>query len=132
MKFLLDTNICIYIIKQKPLSVLEKFRMLSVGDVGISVITLSELQYGVEKSSNPDKNRNALQEFLFPIEILDFEVNSSVIYGQIREYLERLGTPIGGMDMLIAAHALSLNASLVTNNIKEFQRIPNLIVENWV
>ncbi len=132
MKFLLDTNICIYIIKQKPLSVLEKFRMLSVGDVGISVITLSELQYGVEKSSNPDKNRNALQEFLFPIEILDFEVNSSVIYGQIREYLERLGTPIGGMDMLIAAHALSLNATLVTNNIKEFQRIPNLIVENWV
>jgi len=131
MKYLLDTNICIYIIKQKPLIVLEKFKSCEIGDIGISVITLSELEYGVEKSLNPNKNKKALRDFLLPIEILDFDSVASEVYGKIRSYLEKEGTPIGAMDMLIAAHALSLGLPVITNNEKEFQRVPGLHVENW-
>jgi len=93
---------------------------------------LSELEYGVQKSNNPEKNKQALQEFLLPIEIVDFDYNASIIYGKIRAYLEKLGTPIGAMDLLIAAHALSLGIPIVTNNEKEFLRIPGLQIENWV
>jgi len=132
MTFLLDTNICIYLIKQKPLHVYEKFITLSIGSVGLSTITVSELTYGVTKSSNPEKNRDALEQFLLPIESLDFDMNAAIEYGKIRTYLEKKGTPIGPLDTLIAAHAKSLNVILVTNNTREFSRVPHLSIQNWV
>jgi tRNA(fMet)-specific endonuclease VapC len=131
MKYLLDTNICIYIIKKKPVSVFERFLKLSVESVGISSITLAELQFGIAKSSNPEKNSKALEYFLSPIEIIDFGSYASVEYGKIRAELEKKGTPIGPLDLLIAAHAKSLDLILVTNNEKEFNRISGLVVENW-
>ena len=132
MKYLLDTNICIYIIKQKPIEVFKKFRQCQIGDIGISSITMSELEYGVQKSGNPEKNKIALQEFLFPIEVIDYDYNASITYGKIRSFLEKKGTPIGALDTLIASHALSINIPIITNNEKEFLRVPNLQVENWV
>ena len=128
MKYLLDTNICIYIIKQKPIEVFEKFKTLQIGDIGISSITLAELEYGVNKSSQQQKNKKALNEFLLPIEIYEFDRSASIIYGKVRAYLEKQGS----LDNLIASHAISLNILIVTNNEKEFRRIPNLQVENWV
>lgn len=132
MKFLLDTNICIYIIKQKPLEVLHKFNTYQVGDIGISSITVAELEFGVQKSQYPAKNQQALAQFLLPLEIVNFDHAAATIYGDIRAKLENQGTPIGSLDTLIAAHALSLQVILITNNIKEFSRVPNLKSENWV
>ncbi|HXF94263.1 MAG TPA: type II toxin-antitoxin system VapC family toxin [Nitrospiraceae bacterium] len=131
MKFMLDTNICIYLIKRQPEAVLDRFASHPVGDVGISVITLAELEYGASKSSNPSRNREALKQFVLPLEIAAFDRSATITYGKIRALLEERGQPIGSMDMLIAAHALSLGARLVTNNIKEFKRVPGLRVENW-
>jgi tRNA(fMet)-specific endonuclease VapC len=131
MEYLLDTNICIYIIKKKPIEVFHKFKNLTIGDVGISSITLAELQYGIEKSSSPEKNRDALEKFLTPIEILEFGYEATVEYGKIRAELEKNGVPIGPLDMLIASHAKSLNMVLVTNNVREFERIADLKIENW-
>lgn len=116
MKYLLDTNICIYIIKQKPIEVFKKFRNLQIGDVGISSITLAELEFGVQKSGNPKKNKQALQEFLIPLEIYKFDYKSAILYGKVRAYLEKQGTSIGALDTLIAAHALSLDIPIITNN----------------
>ncbi len=132
MKFLLDTNICIYIIKQKPPEVLHKFNIYQVGDIGISSITVAELQFGVQKSQYPAKNQQALAQFLLPLEIVNFDNAAAAIYGNIRAILEKQGTPIGSLDTLIAAHALSLQVTLITNNIREFSRVPNLKVQNWV
>ncbi|MEN9869025.1 MAG: hypothetical protein RLZZ171_8 [Cyanobacteriota bacterium] len=132
MKFLLDTNICIYIIKQKPLEVLHKFNTYQVGDIGISSITVAELEFGVQKSQYPAKNQQALAQFLLPLEIVNFDHAAATLYGDIRARLEKQGTPIGSLDILIAAHALSLQVILITNNIKEFSRVPNLKSENWV
>lgn len=132
MKFLLDTNICIYIIKQKPLEVLHKFNTYQVGDIGISSITVAELEFGVQKSQYPAKNQQALTQFLLPLEIVNFDHAAATIYGDIRARLEKQGTAIGSLDTLIAAHALSLQVILITNNIKEFSRVPNLKSENWV
>jgi len=131
MEYLLDTNICIYIIKKRPASVLKKFESLSLGDVAISSITLAELYYGIMKSSNPRKNQEALDKFLIPLEILDFDYAATIEYGKIRADLEKKGTPIGPLDTLIASHAKSLNLTLVNNNEKEFERIPDLKIENW-
>lgn len=131
MKFMLDTNICIYLIKRQPEAVLERFASHPVGDIGISVITLAELEYGASKSSNPFRNREALEQFVLPLEIAQFDRPATLTYGKIRALLEKKGRPIGSMDMLIAAHALSLGARLVTNNVKEFRRVPGLRVENW-
>jgi len=130
--YLLDTNICIYIIKRKPESVFTRFRELQPGTVGISSITLAEMQYGIEKSSKPDQNQQALHQFLLPLEIIGFNSMAAVEYGKIRTSLEKKGMPIGSLDMLIAAHARSLGAVLVTNNMKEFERVTDLNVENWV
>jgi tRNA(fMet)-specific endonuclease VapC len=105
---------------------------LSIGSIGISSITLAELQYGIMKSSLPDKNREALEKFITPLEINDFDYKASVEYGKIRADLEGKGIPIGPLDTLIAAHARSLDLILVTNNEKEFNRIPDLKVENWI
>jgi tRNA(fMet)-specific endonuclease VapC len=132
MKYILDTNICIYIIKKKPLSVLHRLSKIKINDAGISSITLSELEYGVEKSSNPDRNRVALIEFASLLEIYDYDASAAREYGIIRADLEKRGKIIGAMDMLIAAQAKSLNLILVTNNEKEFNRIPGLKIENWV
>lgn len=130
--YMLDTNICIYIIKKKPLEIIEKFRSFSASEIGISSITLAELEYGVSKSQHVEKNREALAMFVSPLEILDFDSSASAVYGEIRAELEKTGNIIGSMDMLIAAHALSVNATLVANNIKEFERVKHLRVENWV
>ena len=132
MKVMLDTNICIYIIKQKPESVLRRFRAFPVGDLGISVITLAELEYGASKSREPTRNREALEQFVSPLEIAAFDRQATIAYGQTRAVLEKRGRPIGSMDLLIAAHVLSLSVRLVTNNVEEFKRVPGLRVENWV
>jgi tRNA(fMet)-specific endonuclease VapC len=131
MKFMLDTNICIYIIKQKPPKALKHFSSHSVGDIGISSITLAELQYGVAKSRHIQKNRQALSEFTLPLEIVHFDEKAAESYGEVRAALEKAGRPIGSMDMLIGAHALSLGIALVTNNIKEFRLIKGLRVVDW-
>ncbi|QTL97822.1 tRNA(fMet)-specific endonuclease VapC [Iocasia frigidifontis] len=131
MKYMLDTNICIYIIKEKPKKVINKFHTLDVGDICISSITLAELEYGVEKSQYTERNRLALAGFLSSIEILFFSDKAAENYGRIRANLERQGNIIGAYDLMIGAHALSENLILVTNNTKEFQRINNLSLENW-
>ena len=128
---MLDTNICIYIIRKKPEAVLRRLQRSRVSDIGISTITLSELEYGVAKSSKPQQNKLALTEFLAPIEILPYDDLAAQQYGELRAHLERKGKPIGSLDMLIAAHALSLKCILVTNNEIEFRRVPKLNIENW-
>lgn len=132
MRYMLDTNICIYLIKRKPLVVVQKLRSLAISDVAISSITLAELEYGVAKSSRPEQNTEALQGFLAPLEILPFDDGAACRYGEIRAYLEKEGKVIGGMDMLIAAHADSLGCTLVSNNLREFERVPGLLLENWL
>jgi len=132
MKYILDTNICIYIINEKPEKVLRKFEQYPVHEFGISSITHAELQYGVEKSRNKEANQNALDEFLLPLTILPFHGKNMVVYyGEIRAFLESKGKTIGPLDTLIAAHALSLELTVISSNIKEFSRIPNLKCENW-
>ena len=132
MKFLIDTNICIYIMNNHPPEVLPKFKSIGVGKVGISSITVSELHYGACKSNHIKKNIKRLDEFLSPFEILSYDENVSKYYGKIRSQLEKQGNIIGPLDMLIAAHALSNNLILITNNVKEFMQIKFLRVENWV
>jgi tRNA(fMet)-specific endonuclease VapC len=132
MQYLLDTNICIYIIKKKPTAVLEKFNKIALGEIAISSITLSELEYGINKSSDPLKNRVALNQFIIPLEILNFDRAASIEYGIIRAKLEVQGKTIGPLDTLIAAHAKSMNLVLVTNNVNEFNRVEGLKIENWV
>ncbi len=133
MKYILDTNICIYIINEKPDKVLRKFELYPVYEFGISSITHAELQYGIEKSKNKNINQAALDEFLLPLTILPFHGQRLVTcYGEIRASLESKGQTIGPLDMLIAAHALSLDLIIISNNIKEFSRIPNLKCENWI
>jgi tRNA(fMet)-specific endonuclease VapC len=132
MKLMLDTKICIYIIKQQPDAVLKRFVEYQVGDIGISSITLSELRYGVAKSTHQEKNASALEEFIIPLEVVAFDEKAAHAYGDIRATLEKAGTPIGSMDMLIAAHAVSLGISLVTNNQREFARISKLTIIDWM
>jgi tRNA(fMet)-specific endonuclease VapC len=131
MVLLLDTNVCIYLIREKPRSILERFNELAVGDIGISVITLAELEYGVSKSSKPAKNKAALDQFVTPLEVGAFDRSATAVYGKLRATLEKKGQSIGSMDLLIAAHALSLNVRLVTHNVREFSRVPGLRVETW-
>ena len=131
MKYLIDTNICIYIMNKLPAGVIKKFKQFALGDVGISTITVSELQYGVAKSIHRKENQQRLEQFMAPLEILAYDEMAAKTYGDIRFYLEKYGQSIGPLDVLIAAHALSKNLILVTNNEKEFKRIKNLQVENW-
>ena len=127
---LLDTNTCIYIINNRPPNVLERFRKYKAGEVGISSIAASELAYGVAKSGSL-KNRTALEMFLAPLQILPFDSQCLWFYADLRASLEKQGLSIGPMDTLIAAQALSIDGTLVTNNIKEFVRVPKLKLENW-
>jgi len=131
MQFMLDTNICIYIIKNRPASVKKRLATLSPPEVGISSLTLAELLYGVHKSGRPEKNREALNNFAGLLELSPFDDRCAEAYGEISAHLESMGRVIGQMDMLIAAHAKSLNVTLVSNNIREFKRIPGLKLENW-
>jgi len=132
MKYMLDTNICIYIIKKKPDKVIRHLRELRLSDVCISSITLSELEYGVEKSEQRDRNKIALAKFIAPIEVIAYDDLAAARYGGIRSFLEKNGISIGALDMLIAAHALAEDLILVTNNEREFKRVPGLKIENWV
>ena len=131
-RMMLDTNICIYIIKNKPLSVKERLKEFEIGELCISIITVSELMYGVYKSEQTKRNLQALEGFLIPFEIVDYDYAASAEYGKIRVNLEKQGQVIGGMDMQIAGHALALDAILVTNNIKEFERVEGLRLDNWI
>lgn len=132
MNFLIDTNICIYIMNNRPPEVIQKFKTTDVGQIGISSITVSELFYGVFKSKRQKQNLKRLEEFLTPFEILEYDESASKFYGKIRAQLEKQGDTIGPLDLLIAAHALSLDIVLVTNNEKEFNRIKSLKLENWI
>jgi tRNA(fMet)-specific endonuclease VapC len=131
MKYLLDTNICIYVIKKKPSVVVKRVLTNQPGQIAISAITLAELEYGITRSRYPERNRIALMEFLFPFAILDFDQKACLDYGRIRASLEAKGKPIGPMDLLLAAQAKSHNLIFVTNNEKEFKRIDGLRIENW-
>lgn len=132
MLYLVDTNICTYIIKQQPLQVLEKFRRFSIGEVGISSVSVAELQFGVARSSNISRNQEALELVLISLSVVPFDHAAAVLYGHLRHRLEQKGLPIGPFDTLIAAHALQLNLTLVTNNLRKFSRVPGLRLENWV
>ena len=131
LRYLLDTNICIYIINRRPAAVFDRFDQLRMNEIGISSITAAELDFGVAKSRSP-RNRAALDKFLAPLDILPFDEQAAHHYGILRARLEALGKPIGAMDTLIAAHAMALDVVLVTNNTREFERVAGLRLENWV
>ena len=129
---LLDTNICVAIIRRRAPGTLAHLQRMKPGSVGVSVITISELECGAAKSLHPQRNHEALEQFLLPLEILNYDAAAALHYGDIRSRLEKLGTPIGPLDTLIAAHARSLNTTIVTNNLGEFQRVPGLKVVDWI
>jgi len=131
IRYLLDTNACVELIRKRSQRVLSRLRTCAPGSVGISSITLAELQYGVARSAFPDRNRFALTQFCAPLELLPFDDQAAAVYGRVRAQLDRSGSPIGPLDTLIAAHALSEKAILVTDNGREFRRVAGLDVENW-
>lgn len=133
MRYLLDTNICIYLINRKPHheAVLRHMDGLMYGDILISSITVAELRYGVAKSARPEQNKEKFEGFIERFEVVAFDDAAAAVYGTIRAVLESAGTPIGPLDTLIAAHALHLQCTLVTNNVREFERVPDLKIENW-
>ena len=131
LKYLLDTNIVNYVLKRRPKEVLEIFNT-NASRMAISSITLSELIYGAEKSLNVDKNLEAIEEFVSHLDVLPYEAKASQHYGRIKAALEKKGEIIGENDIHIAAHAISQGIILVTNNLREFKRVPNLALENWV
>jgi tRNA(fMet)-specific endonuclease VapC len=130
MKYLLDTDICVYIISRRREDTAAHFARVRPGDVAISSIALAELAFGAFKSGSP-RNQERLQVFISPLTIVSFDSDAAMVYGDLRYTLQRAGTPIGPMDMLIAAQALALDLTLVTNNVREFKRVPALRIENW-
>ena len=132
MRYLLDTNICIYIAKRKPVGVLRRLDRLRPGDVGMSIVTYFELVYGACKSEYAQANLAKIEQLRLLIPVQPLDVDAAEQYGRLRCELERQGKPIGAYDLLIAAHALSLGLTLVTNNTREFARVSGLPVENWV
>jgi len=132
MKYMLDTNICIFVIRHQKKSVIEKITQHAPADIVISSITVSELEYGCEKSAAPQKNRIALMEFLSPFDVALFGSAAAHRYGMLRAQLERDGKPTGAMDMLIAAHCLAIDATLVTNNTRDFKHINDLSLTDWI
>lgn len=131
MRYLLDTNTCIRLIKHHPPEFWRKLSVIPVGQVGLSSCVLAELWYGIEQSARRTENETALDDFLDYVEVLDWPAEAAPVYGRLRAALKRQGTPIGAMDLMIAAHALALDATLVTDNLQAFQRVPELRVENW-
>ena len=132
MKVMLDTNTCIAIIRRNSPRVLKRINTYKVGEIGISWITLAELEFGVAKSQHQEKNQAALDEFVLPLEIANFNRETARVYGRVRAMLEKKGTPIGSLDMMIGAHALALGITLATNNTREFSRIKGLTVVDWL
>jgi tRNA(fMet)-specific endonuclease VapC len=132
MRWMLDTNTCIYIMKHHPPQVQARLRRVAIGEVGISAIVLAELRFGVEKSRRRDENTAALTDFLAFCLVLDWPQQATERYARIRNTLEAQGTPIGGNDLLIAAHALYLRCTLVTNNVEELGRVSGLDIDNWI
>ena len=130
LRYLLDTNICIYVIKERPRSMRESFNR-HAGHMAISAITLSELLHGVEKSAVQQRNLAVVENFCSRLDVLPYGPKASLHYGQIRAALERRGTPIGVNDLHIAAHARSEGLTLVSNNLREFERVEGLLLENW-
>jgi tRNA(fMet)-specific endonuclease VapC len=126
---MLDTNICIYLINKRPQIVVERLKHVPVGEVGLSVITLCELEYGVQNSAQPDRNRAALLQFILPLVVCDLTFEMTLEYGRIRCELKK--QQIGIHDLLIAAHAIQLDTTLVTNNTREFSRVRGLRLEDW-
>ncbi|APR69182.1 MULTISPECIES: type II toxin-antitoxin system tRNA(fMet)-specific endonuclease VapC [Acinetobacter] len=131
LKYMLDTNIVIYTIKQRPLAVKERFNAVST-QLCISSITVAELIFGAENSQMPEKNLKVVEDFLSRLQILDYGVDAAIQYGNIKAQLKRKGQPIGENDLHIAAHARSRGLILVTNNTREFERVPALQIENWL
>lgn len=131
IRLLLDTCICIDLIRGRAPAVLARLRRRKLGSVGISTITLAELRHGVARSSDPARNLVALAHFCAPLEICPFDHEAAAAYGRIRAALEHAGTPIGPLDTLIAAHAVALRATVVTGNQREFRRVPGLRVADW-
>lgn len=131
-RYLLDTNICIYIKNHRPAEVLTRFSKLPPGKVAMSAITYGELCFGAEKSSKPKESRHILEHLIALIPVLPLDETVSTHYGKIRQHLQAIGKPIGNNDLWIAAHALANKLILVTNNVAEFERVPGLRVENWV
>ena len=132
MKVMLDTNTCIAIIRRNSPRVLKRFNTYKVGEIGISWITLAELEFGVAKSQHQEKNQAALDQFVLPLEIASFDHEAAKVYGQLRATLEKKGTPIGALDTMIGAHALALGLTLATNDTREFSRIKGLTVVDWL
>ncbi len=132
IRFMLDTNVCIDVLRRNDREILRHFDSCQVGEIAISSITLAELQHGVFKGNNPARNLDILVDFCAPLEILPFDDQVAETYGRVRAALERAGTPIGPLDTLIAAHALSIDCTLVTNNEDEFRQVADLAVENWM
>lgn len=131
LQYMLDTNICIYVLKNHPPQLRDRFNRLAE-QLCISTITLAELWYGVEKSTRPDINGQAVDRFSAALDVLPFSAEAARHYGHVRAELERIGRPAGPHDMLIGAHARSAGLTVVTNNVREFERISGLRVENWV
>ena len=127
---LLDTNICIYIINAKPPAVLARFQKYRMGEIELSSVVAAELACGVAKSGSL-RNRQALEMFLAPLTSFPFDGESVWAYGDLHAQLERCGTPIGPLDTMIAAHALCMEATLVTNSMREFSKVADLRVEDW-
>lgn len=132
LRYLLDTNTCIAIIKERPKEVATKLARVTVGEVGISSIVLAELCFGVERSQKRKQNQEALSDFIEYVAVLDWPARAAAEYGKIRTHLTKTGNLIGAMDLLIAAHAVTENVVLVTDNLREFRRVPKLKVENWI
>lgn len=132
MRYMLDTNICIYIARRKPVSILRRLERLRAGDIGMSVITFFELTYGAWKSSSVQANLANIERLRTLIPVLPLDAGAADHYGRVRAKLEGQGSPIGAYDLLIAAHALSQRLILVTSNVREFARVGGLRVENWV
>ncbi len=130
-RYLLDTNICIYIVRNRPPGIARRFTRLLPGSVGMSLVTWGELRYGAEKSTRRAEALTALDRLSESIPVLEPDRNTAVHYGLVRAALERAGTPIGNNDLWIASHALSLGVTLVTNDTEEFRRVPRLRLENW-
>jgi len=131
MTYLLDTNVCIEVIRRRSATVIERIRSQAPGEIAIGTVTIAELEYGVAKSAQPARNKVALLQFLAPFEILPFDQGAARKYGVIRQLLESRGERIGPMDLLIAAQALADSLTLVTNNVGEFSRVADLNVEDW-
>lgn len=132
MRYMLDTNICISIIKNRPSGVMKRLKKIPVGEAGVSSIVAAELWYGIFKSKKKKENSAALEDFLGYVAVMGWPPDAAAEYGRIRHHLKQRGSMIGAMDLLIAAHALAIKSVLVTDNVSEFKRVPGLKIENWI